>query len=143
MRILNDGGFYNQYQIVCLISLIIVSIYSKKVSNFILISRMSPIASQNQIPTDECQKKMETNGVKKSITSEAVFQRENKYGAHNYHPLPVALSKAQGVYMWDVEGKRYYDFLSAYSAVNQGHCHPKIIKALVDQAQNLTLTSRY
>lgn len=111
--------------------------------NFIPISRMSPIASQNQIPTDACQKKMETNGVKKTITSESVFQRENKYGAHNYHPLPVALSKAQGVYMWDVEGKRYYDFLSAYSAVNQGHCHPKIIKALVDQAQNLTLTSRY
>lgn len=103
---------------------------------------MSPIASQNQISTDAGQKKMELNGVKRAITSEAVFQRENQYGAHNYHPLPVALSKAQGVYMWDVEGKRYFDFLSAYSAVNQGHCHPKIIKALIDQAQNLTLTSR-
>jgi ornithine--oxo-acid transaminase len=67
---------------------------------------------------------------------------EAKYGAHNYHPLPVVLSRASGVYMWDVEGKRYYDFLSAYSAVNQGHCHPKIIEALVSQAQRLTLTSR-
>lgn len=103
---------------------------------------MSPTA-RNQILSDVGSKKMETNGViKRTITSEAVFQRENKYGAHNYHPLPVALCKAEGVYMWDVEGKRYYDFLSAYSAVNQGHCHPKIIKALVDQAQTLTLTSR-
>ncbi|MDR2085936.1 MAG: ornithine--oxo-acid transaminase [Dysgonamonadaceae bacterium] len=67
---------------------------------------------------------------------------ENKYGAHNYHPLPVVLDRGEGVYVWDVEGKRYYDFLSSYSAVNQGHCHPEIIKALVEQAQKLTLTSR-
>ena len=67
---------------------------------------------------------------------------ELKYGAHNYHPLPVVLSKGKGIYLWDVEGKKYYDFLSAYSAVNQGHCHPKIIKALTDQANQLTLTSR-
>ena len=67
---------------------------------------------------------------------------ELKYGAHNYHPLPVVLSKGEGIYVWDVEGKKYYDFLSAYSAVNQGHCHPKIIKALTDQANQLTLTSR-
>lgn len=67
---------------------------------------------------------------------------EDKYGAHNYHPLPVVLSKGEGVFLWDVEGKRYYDFLSAYSAVNQGHCHPRIIQALVDQAKQLTLTSR-
>jgi len=67
---------------------------------------------------------------------------EDKYGAHNYHPLPVVLNKGEGVYVWDVEGKRYYDFLSAYSAVNQGHCHPKITKALVDQAKTLALTSR-
>jgi len=67
---------------------------------------------------------------------------ELKYGAHNYHPLPVVLSKGEGIYLWDVEGKKYYDFLSAYSAVNQGHCHPKIIKALTDQANQLTLTSR-
>ena len=63
-------------------------------------------------------------------------------GAHNYHPLPVVLSKGEGVYVWDVEGKRYYDFLSAYSAVNQGHCHPRIIDALKNQAEKLTLTSR-
>lgn len=67
---------------------------------------------------------------------------ENQFGAHNYHPLPVVLSKGEGVYLWDVDGKRYYDFLSAYSAVNQGHCHPKIIGALTEQAQQLTLTSR-
>ncbi len=67
---------------------------------------------------------------------------ENKYGAHNYHPLPVVLQKGEGVYVWDVEGKKYFDFLSAYSAVNQGHCHPKIIKALQEQASKLTLTSR-
>jgi len=67
---------------------------------------------------------------------------EDQYGAHNYHPLPVVLSRGSGVYLWDVEGKRYYDFLSAYSAVNQGHCHPQIIEALVTQAQRLTLTSR-
>jgi ornithine--oxo-acid transaminase len=70
------------------------------------------------------------------------IELENKYGAHNYHPLPVVLEKGQGVFLWDVEGKRYYDFLSGYSAVNQGHCHPRIISALVEQAQKLTLTSR-
>ena len=67
---------------------------------------------------------------------------ENKYGAHNYHPLPVVLDRGEGVFVWDVEGKKYYDFLSAYSAVNQGHCHPRIINTLVEQAQKLTLTSR-
>ena len=67
---------------------------------------------------------------------------ENKYGAHNYHPLPVVLSKGEGVYVWDCEGKRYYDFLSAYSAVNQGHCHPHIVKAITEQASKLALTSR-
>ncbi len=67
---------------------------------------------------------------------------EDRYNAHNYHPLPVVLERGEGVFLWDVEGKRYYDFLSAYSAVNQGHCHPRIIQALVDQAQKLTLTSR-
>jgi len=70
------------------------------------------------------------------------IKREDLYGAHNYHPLPVVLDHGKGVFVWDVEGKRYYDFLSAYSAVNQGHCHPKIIKAMTDQAQKLTLTSR-
>lgn len=67
---------------------------------------------------------------------------ENKYGAHNYHPLPVVLSKGKGIYVWDVDGKKYFDFLSAYSAVNQGHCHPKIVKALCSQAEELCLTSR-
>ena len=67
---------------------------------------------------------------------------ENKYGAHNYHPLPVVLSKGEGIFVWDINDKKYYDFLSAYSAVNQGHCHPKIVKALNDQASELTLTSR-
>jgi len=67
---------------------------------------------------------------------------EEKYGAHNYHPLPVVLTKGYGVYVWDVDGKRYYDFLSGYSAVNQGHCHPRIVSVLTDQAHRLTLTSR-
>jgi ornithine--oxo-acid transaminase len=71
-----------------------------------------------------------------------LMELENKYGAHNYHPLPVVLEKGEGVFVWDVEGKKYFDFLSAYSAVNQGHCHPKIIDTLVQQASKLTLTSR-
>ena len=70
------------------------------------------------------------------------IELEDKYGAHNYHPLPVVLAKGEGVFVWDVEGKKYYDFLSSYSAVNQGHCHPKIIDALKKQADTLTLTSR-
>ena len=74
--------------------------------------------------------------------SEKAIEIENEFGAHNYHPLPVVLNKGEGVYVWDLEGKKYYDFLSAYSAVNQGHCHPKIIQALVDQSSKLTLTSR-
>ena len=74
--------------------------------------------------------------------SDFVFQREEKYGAHNYHPLPVAIARAKGVNMWDVEGNKYYDFLSAYSAVNQGHCHPRIIETLKQQAEIMTLSSR-
>ncbi|MEY8868423.1 ornithine--oxo-acid transaminase [Meridianimaribacter flavus] len=76
------------------------------------------------------------------LTSQQAIDLENKYGAHNYHPLPVVLSRGEGVHVWDVEGKQYYDFLSAYSAVNQGHCHPKIVDAMVSQAKTLTLTSR-
>ena len=76
------------------------------------------------------------------LTSKSIIDLEYKYGAHNYHPLPVFLEKGEGVFLWDVEGKKYYDFLSAYSAVNQGHCHPKIISALVNQSNKLTLTSR-
>jgi len=77
-----------------------------------------------------------------SANTAAYLQLEEQYGAHNYHPLPVVLEKGAGVFLWDVDGKRYYDFLSGYSAVNQGHCHPKIIASLVEQAQKLTLTSR-
>lgn len=80
--------------------------------------------------------------VLEKINSEELIALENQHGAHNYHPLPVVLNRGEGVYVWDVEEKKYYDFLSAYSAVNQGHCHPKIINALVTQAQTLTLTSR-
>jgi ornithine--oxo-acid transaminase len=77
-----------------------------------------------------------------SSKSEALIEKENKYGAHNYHPLPVVLDRGEGVFVWDVDGNQYYDFLSAYSAVNQGHCHPKIVDAMVKQAKTLTLTSR-
>ena len=76
------------------------------------------------------------------MTSQELIALEDKYGAHNYHPLPVVLSKGEGVYVWDVDGKKYFDFLSAYSAVNQGHCHPKIVRALQEQSETLTLTSR-
>lgn len=76
------------------------------------------------------------------MKTQEYIEVEDRYGAHNYHPLPVVLSKGNGVHVWDVEGKKYFDFLSAYSAVNQGHCHPKIIKALTDQSETLTLTSR-
>ena len=79
--------------------------------------------------------------VKEILSSTEAIRLEDEYGAHNYHPLPVVLSKGDGV-VWDVEGNKYYDFLSAYSAANQGHCHPKIIDAMVNQAQTLTLTSR-
>jgi len=76
------------------------------------------------------------------ITNTGAIEQEAKYGAHNYHPIPVVLSRGEGVYVWDIEGKKYFDFLSGYSALNQGHCHPKIIHALIEQAQKLTLTSR-
>ena len=79
---------------------------------------------------------------KTGISSEEAIALEDKYGAHNYHPLPVVLSKGEGVFLWDPEGNRYYDFLSAYSAVNQGHCHPRIVNAMIEQAKTLTLTSR-
>ena len=77
-----------------------------------------------------------------SLSTQEAIALEERYGAHNYHPLPVVLAKGEGIFLWDVEGTQYYDFLSAYSAVNQGHCHPKIIGALIEQAQILTLTSR-
>ena len=80
--------------------------------------------------------------IERVTSSQQAMDMEDKYGAHNYHPLPVVLSKGKGAFLWDVEGKKYYDFLSAYSAVNQGHCHPKIVNALKEQAATLTLTSR-
>ncbi|MBX2828713.1 MAG: ornithine--oxo-acid transaminase [Flavobacteriaceae bacterium] len=80
--------------------------------------------------------------VAEKTLSQQAIDLENKYGAHNYHPLPVVLSRGEGVFVWDVDGKKYYDFLSAYSAVNQGHCHPRIVGAMAEQAQKLTLTSR-
>ena len=80
--------------------------------------------------------------VLEQLTSQQAIELENKHGAHNYHPLPVVLSRGEGVHVWDVEGKKYYDFLSAYSAVNQGHCHPKIVGAMTRQAETLSLTSR-
>jgi ornithine--oxo-acid transaminase len=83
-----------------------------------------------------------TMSVLEKMSSAEAIDLESKYGAHNYHPLPVVLTRGQGVFVWDVEEKKYYDFLSAYSAVNQGHCHPKIIGAMIEQAQTLTLTSR-
>lgn len=85
---------------------------------------------------------MNENIVNRPSNSEEAMALENRHGAHNYHPLPVVLDRGEGVVVWDIEGKEYYDFLSAYSAVNQGHCHPAIVKAMVDQAKKLTLTSR-
>ena len=83
-----------------------------------------------------------TESMTQNFTSSQAMLLEEKYGAHNYHPIPVVLERGEGVYLWDVDGKKYFDFLSAYSAVNQGHCHPKIVNALTQQAQKLTLTSR-
>lgn len=95
---------------------------------------------QNSVKTMSTSKSVQANKIGEK--SEKIFKREDKYGAHNYHPLPVAIEKGQGIFMWDVEGNKYFDYLSGYSAMNQGHCHPKIIKALKDQASTLTLTSR-
>lgn len=95
---------------------------------------MMPLQKQNGVGSSA--------DFQKTVTSQDVFERESKYGAHNYHPIPVALTKGAGVYVWDVDGRRYFDFLSAYSAVNQGHSHPKIVQAICDQAKKLALTSR-
>ncbi|XP_023342206.1 ornithine aminotransferase, mitochondrial isoform X3 [Eurytemora carolleeae] len=92
--------------------------------------------------SNEVREKENTVGVWRGLSTQEIIAREDRCGAHNYHPLPVALTRAKGVFMWDAEGKKYYDFLSAYSAVNQGHCHPRIIGALKEQAEILTLTSR-
>ena len=84
---------------------------------------------------------METT-INMSEKTQYYLDLEEKYGAHNYHPIPVVLERGEGVYVWDIDGKRYYDFLSGYSAVNQGHCHPKIVQSFIEQSQKLTLTSR-
>src|SRR5690606_18032 len=86
--------------------------------------------------------KKESTMSRQIISTQEAIDLEDQYGAHNYHPLPVVLTRGEGVYVWDVEGKRYFDFLAAYSAVNQGHCHPKILATLKEQASRLTLTSR-
>jgi ornithine--oxo-acid transaminase len=91
---------------------------------------------------DSIEFKVQPMSVIEKMSSAEAIALENKYGAHNYHPLPVVLNRGEGVYVWDIEGKKYYDFLSAYSAVNQGHCHPKIVGAMMEQSQTLTLTSR-
>ena len=93
-------------------------------------------------PTDHLTNEGTALDHEKQSASEKLMQLEEQYGAHNYHPLPVVLHKGKGIYVWDVEGKKYFDFLSSYSAVNQGHCHPRIVKALKDQADVLCLTSR-
>lgn len=103
---------------------------------------MQWVISPRKVGIVEWYFKFITMAVLENISSVEAIELENKYGAHNYHPLPVVLSRGEGVYVWDVEGKRYYDFLSAYSAVNQGHCHPKIVDAMINQAKTLTLTSR-
>ncbi|XP_034068282.1 ornithine aminotransferase, mitochondrial [Gymnodraco acuticeps] len=107
------------------------------------LSRVAPVLSRSvhsgTRPASTVASKLKFD---RQLTSEDIYTREDKYGAHNYHPLPVALERGKGIYVWDVDGNRYYDFLSAYSAVNQGHCHPKIIAALNAQASKLTLTSR-
>ncbi|XP_010765498.1 ornithine aminotransferase, mitochondrial [Notothenia coriiceps] len=107
------------------------------------LSRVAPVLSRSvhsgTRPASTAASKLKFD---RQLTSEEIYTREDKYGAHNYHPLPVALERGKGIYVWDVDGNRYYDFLSAYSAVNQGHCHPKIIAALNAQASKLTLTSR-
>ena len=86
--------------------------------------------------------KLKNNLIMTKMDNRYYMEREEKYGAHNYHPLPVVLERGEGVYVWDVEGRRYFDFLAAYSAVNQGHCHPRLVKSLSDQAAKLALTSR-
>src|SRR5690606_3954008 len=86
--------------------------------------------------------KKESTMSRSIISTQEAINLEDQYGAHNYHPLPVVLARGEGVYVWDVEGKRYFDFLSAYSAVNQGHCHPRVLATLHEQASRLTLTSR-
>ncbi|KAL4231741.1 hypothetical protein ACF0H5_009317 [Mactra antiquata] len=117
--------------------------YTREIQAIIMLSRFSKsLAVAGKHASQMTVRCASVQPVKIGEKSEKIFARESKYGAHNYAPLGVALNKGEGVYVWDVEGNKYFDFLSAYSAVNQGHCHPRIIKALTDQASKLTLTSR-
>ncbi|XP_020500360.2 ornithine aminotransferase, mitochondrial [Labrus bergylta] len=111
--------------------------FSRRVSRAAPVLSRSLYSGQRSVSTAAPKLKVE-----RPLTSEEIYAREDKHGAHNYHPLPVALERGEGIHLWDVDGNRYYDFLSAYSAVNQGHCHPKIIAALTAQSSKLTLTSR-
>lgn len=118
-----------------ILSQIFLNKVNKSVSSYRFIhNEMMPLRKENGVASSDV--------VQKKVTSHDVFEREKKYGAHNYHPIPVALTRGAGVYVWDVDGRRYFDFLSAYSAVNQGHSHPKIVEAICDQAKKLALTSR-
>jgi ornithine--oxo-acid transaminase len=103
---------------------------------------MSPHADNNGTPRDSAHSTTAASSRYHASSTDSAIAAENEYAAHNYHPLPVVFSRAQGVHVWDPEGREYLDFLSAYSAVNQGHCHPELVKALVDQASRLTLSSR-
>lgn len=113
-----------------------------KILSFCIFVKIWMISLQKKELRLKINKKIKEMSVLEKMSSAEAIKLEDKHGAHNYHPLPVVLSKGDGVYVWDVEGKKYYDFLSAYSAVNQGHCHPKIVNAMMEQAQTLTLTSR-
>jgi ornithine--oxo-acid transaminase len=110
----------------------------------VLIRNASSTTKKNSPSASAKQELKEESAVRIKVgaKSEEIFKREDKYGAHNYHPIPVAIERAKGIYMWDVEGNKFFDFLSAYSAVNQGHCHPKIVSVMQKQAERLTLSSR-
>nr|CAB3264545.1 ornithine aminotransferase, mitochondrial [Phallusia mammillata] len=107
-----------------------------------MLSKNSVLLLRPVLLRNICKQSQHNVAQQSGISSQAVFEREMKYGAHNYQPLPVALNRGKGVHVWDVEGNKYFDYLSGYSSVNQGHCHPKILEALVTQASTLTLTSR-
>ena len=119
-----------------------VSIFFIKILSFCIFVEIWMISLQKKELRLLKSIKNKSMSVLEKMSSAEAIKLEDKHGAHNYHPLPVVLSRGEGVYVWDVEGKKYYDFLSAYSAVNQGHCHPKIVNAMMEQAKTLTLTSR-
>ena len=121
--------------------MVLRNVYNKKFATNLNIRKLL-VQNASTSSAKKSTNKLHTPKNKLGEKSEFVFKREEKYGAHNYHPLPVAIARAKGVNMWDVEGNKYYDFLSAYSAVNQGHCHPRILETLKQQAEIMTLSSR-